>query len=186
MSLAWNSLRHTPIRLCLIACTCLSLPSPLSHPWSPPLLPLLWSTQVTLPMCYNPVLLLYQPHPFPMQVLTYLLPIPSLLIPRLLVLCHIRYSTYTTGTLNTSRALTTTNIHSKVFVMSWKFDTLKLLPYNKKNTKKEIYTLYILYIQSVLAHTIFAWSDAAATIYFITQLCAASIQEGLLFESSVY
>ena len=35
-------------------------------------------------------------------------------------------------------------------------------------------------------NTVFARSDAAATIYFITQFCAASIREQLLIESGVY
>ena len=34
--------------------------------------------------------------------------------------------------------------------------------------------------------TILARSDAAATIYFVTQFCAASIQERLRFQSGVY
>jgi len=34
--------------------------------------------------------------------------------------------------------------------------------------------------------TIFGQSDATATIYFITQFCAASIREWLLIESGVY
>ena len=34
--------------------------------------------------------------------------------------------------------------------------------------------------------TVFAWSDAAATIYFVMQFCAASIREQLLIESGVY
>ena len=36
------------------------------------------------------------------------------------------------------------------------------------------------------ADTIFARSDAVATIYFITQFCAASIREWRLIESGVY
>ena len=36
------------------------------------------------------------------------------------------------------------------------------------------------------AFTVFARSDAAATIYFIAQFCAASIREQLLIESGVY
>jgi len=35
-------------------------------------------------------------------------------------------------------------------------------------------------------YTIFAQSDATATIYFIVQFCAASIQERLLIQSGVY
>jgi len=34
--------------------------------------------------------------------------------------------------------------------------------------------------------TLLARSDAVATIYFIMQFCAASVQEWLLFESSIY
>ena len=34
--------------------------------------------------------------------------------------------------------------------------------------------------------TVFARSDAAATIYFIAQFCAAFIRERLLIESGVY
>ena len=34
--------------------------------------------------------------------------------------------------------------------------------------------------------TVFARSDAVATIYFIAQFCAASIRERLLVESGVY
>ena len=34
--------------------------------------------------------------------------------------------------------------------------------------------------------TVFAWSDAAATIYFITQFCVASIREQLLIKSGIY
>ena len=36
------------------------------------------------------------------------------------------------------------------------------------------------------AHTVFAWSDAAATIYFIAQFCAAPIREQWLIESGIY
>ena len=35
-------------------------------------------------------------------------------------------------------------------------------------------------------HTVFARSEAVATIYFITQFCAASIREWLLIESGIY
>ena len=35
-------------------------------------------------------------------------------------------------------------------------------------------------------YTIFARSDAMATIYFITQFCVASIRERLLIESGIY
>ena len=34
--------------------------------------------------------------------------------------------------------------------------------------------------------TVFARSDAAATIYFIAQFCAASIRERLLIKSGIY
>jgi len=34
--------------------------------------------------------------------------------------------------------------------------------------------------------TVFTGSDAVASIYFITQFCAASIRERLLFETSIY
>ena len=34
--------------------------------------------------------------------------------------------------------------------------------------------------------TLFARSDAAATVYFIAQFCTASIREQLLIESGVY
>ena len=34
--------------------------------------------------------------------------------------------------------------------------------------------------------TLFARSDAAVTVYFIAQFCAASIREQLLIESGVY
>ena len=37
-----------------------------------------------------------------------------------------------------------------------------------------------------IMYTVFARPDAAATIYFITQFCAASIRERLLIESGVY
>ena len=37
-----------------------------------------------------------------------------------------------------------------------------------------------------MLRTIFARSDAVATIYFIMQFCAASIRERLLYESSIY
>ena len=39
---------------------------------------------------------------------------------------------------------------------------------------------------SGFSYTIFARSDAAATIYFIAQFCAASVREQRLIESSVY
>ena len=37
-----------------------------------------------------------------------------------------------------------------------------------------------------VVYTLFAQSDAVATIYFIMQFCVASIQEQLLFKSGVY
>jgi len=40
--------------------------------------------------------------------------------------------------------------------------------------------------QTLSGHTVFVRSDNTATIYFITQFCAASIREWLLFESGVY
>ena len=39
---------------------------------------------------------------------------------------------------------------------------------------------------AIFPTTVFSRSDAMATIYFITQFCAASIQEWLLIESGVY
>ena len=43
-------------------------------------------------------------------------------------------------------------------------------------------TMTLWYSTSKDLTTIFAWSDTAATIYFIAQFCAASIREQLLIE----
>jgi len=43
-----------------------------------------------------------------------------------------------------------------------------------------------IHIWQYYVRTIFGQSDAAATIYFITQFCVASIRERLLIESGVY
>ena len=42
------------------------------------------------------------------------------------------------------------------------------------------------YMSVLLTSTVFAQSDAAATIYFVARVCAAFIQEWRLFESVVY
>ena len=46
--------------------------------------------------------------------------------------------------------------------------------------------VYSLLIDLKTLYTIFARSDAVATIYFIVQFCAASIREQLLIESGIY
>ena len=63
------------------------------------------------------------------------------------------------------------------------------IEWNGQHQKYWTYSLYRFSdsdLDGEILHTIFAWSDSAATIYFIAQVCAAFIQEWRLFESGVY
>ena len=68
------------------------------------------------------------------------------------------------------------NIHYNFMEKAW---TLKVLGFK-----------YIIKAKRIISvnskNTVLTRSDTMATIYFITQFCAASIREQLLFESSVY
>ena len=52
--------------------------------------------------------------------------------------------------------------------------------------QQRLLTVLCLSLPLIKEYTVFARSDAVATIYFVAQFCAASIRERLLIKSGVY
>ena len=68
----------------------------------------------------------------------------------------------------------------------WQFSTIymskKISTFDYQTAKLNSPPIFL----AIHVHTIFTWSDAAATIYFITRFYVAYIRERRLIESSVY